>query len=457
MKGGRISEPSSMGITEQLINCGFNSGRMKTGTPPRLDKRTIDFEKLEEQVGESGHKFSFYYRQKEMLSSINCHITYTNENVHRELEKGFSDSPMFDGTIKSLGPRYCPSIETKLVIFNEKNSHQLYLEPEGVDSIEYYLNGFSTSLPYEVQKSAIQFIPGLERAKIIRPGYAIEYDFFDPTQLKHTLESKILSNLFLAGQINGTTGYEEAGSQGLMAGINAHLKLNELDSFVLSRNEAYIGVLIDDLVTKGVDEPYRMFTSRAEHRLILRQDNADERLSALGYSIGLLPEYLFNVYLKKSELVNTIFEQVEKISVRPEEANNFLVENDSAPIRQKTKLYSIVSRPNISFKDFLGKNPFFKSKLEPIPNEIFDEVIEAVEVRIKYAGYITRENSIADKIKRLESIKIENKFDYPTILSLSTEARQKLERINPSTIGQAGRIPGISPNDINVLLILLGR
>ncbi len=457
MKGGRISEPSSVGLTEQLINCGFVAGRMKTGTPPRLDRRTIDFEMLDEQVGEVGNKFSFYYRNETVLPQMNCHITYTNEAVHGELEKGFKDSPMFDGTITSLGPRYCPSIETKLVIFNEKNSHQLYLEPEGVDSIEYYLNGFSTSLPYEVQESAIKFIPGLEHAKIIRPGYAIEYDFFDPTKLLHTLESKILNNLYLAGQINGTTGYEEAGAQGLMAGINANLKIRELDSFVLLRNQAYVGVLIDDLVTKGVDEPYRMFTSRAEHRLILRQDNADERLSALGYSIGLLPEYLFNVYLKKSILVNTIFDQVANVSVKPEIVNDFLIANDSAPIRYKTKLYNIVSRPNICFKDILEKNTFLKGKLEPVPSEIFSEVIEAVEVRIKYAGYISRENSIADKIKRLESIKIENKFDYSTILSLSTEARQKLQKINPETIGQAGRIPGISPNDINVLLILLGR
>lgn len=457
MKGGRISEPSSIGITEQLKTYGFGVGRMKTGTPPRLDKRTIDFEVLEEQVGETDNQFSFYYRNGRKLPVINCHITYTNEKVHGELEKGFKFSPMFDGTIKSLGPRYCPSIETKLVIFNEKKSHQLFLEPEGVDSIEYYLNGFSTSLPLENQESAIKFIPGLENAKIIRSGYAIEYDFFDPTGLNHSLESKLISNLFLAGQINGTTGYEEAGAQGLIAGINAHQRINGLNPFILNRDQAYIGVLIDDLVTKGVDEPYRMFTSRAEHRLILRQDNADERLSEFGYKLGLLSEDFYNQFLVKTVLVDQVLDKTNSISLKPEFVNDFLLENNSAPIKQKTKLRNILSRPQISFQDLLENSDFLKAHFLDIPDEIFTEVIESAEIRIKYSGYINREYNIVEKLKRFEKIKISNKFEYEKIMSLSTEARQKLTKIQPETIGQALRIPGISPNDINVLLILLGR
>jgi tRNA uridine 5-carboxymethylaminomethyl modification enzyme len=457
MEGGRISEPSSFGITEQLKKLGLRAGRMKTGTPPRLDKRTINFSVLEEQLGERGNQFSYYYKKSNSLPTINCHITYTNELVHKELEKGFKYSPMFDGTIRSLGPRYCPSIETKLIIFNDKTSHQLFLEPEGVDTIEYYLNGFSTSLPFENQENAIKHIPGLENAIIVRPGYAIEYDFFDPTQLYHSLESKILVNLFLAGQINGTTGYEEAGAQGLMAGINAHLKIREMAPLVLERNQAYIGVLIDDLVTKGVDEPYRMFTSRAEHRLILRQDNADERLSAIGFKLGLLQEEFYSVFLKKSLLISKIMDQISKITLRPEQVNEYLISRESSPIKQKTKLYSIISRPQVDFMHLLNELPFIRRQMEHIPAELENEVIEAVEIRIKYAGYINREIIIAEKLSRLDNIKIENKFDYASILSLSTEAREKLLKINPKTIGQAQRIPGISPNDINVLLILLGR
>jgi tRNA uridine 5-carboxymethylaminomethyl modification enzyme len=457
MNGGRISEPASYGISEQLKHLGFSTGRMKTGTPPRIDKRTINFEKLEEQKGETGKQFSYYYKSECSLPIINCHITYTNDLVHRELEKGFKFSPMFDGTIKSLGPRYCPSIETKLVIFKEKSSHQLYLEPEGVDSVEYYLNGFSTSLPFEIQERAIRLVPGLENAKLMRPGYAIEYDYFDPTQLRHTLESKLISNLFLAGQINGTTGYEEAGAQGLVAGINAHHKINDLMSFTLARNQAYIGVLIDDLVTKGVDEPYRMFTSRAEHRLILRQDNADERLSLIGNKLGLLPNELFNNYLVKTKILNNLLNFMSNISISPELINIYLTENESAPIKQRTKLNSIISRPQVSLMEVLKNFPDILNKFEDIPDSLYNEVIEAAEIKIKYAGYISREESIAGKLQRLEDIRIENKFDYSSIQSLSTEARQKLARINPKTIGQALRIPGISPSDINVLLILLGR
>jgi tRNA uridine 5-carboxymethylaminomethyl modification enzyme len=430
---------------------------MKTGTPPRLDKRTIDFSMLEEQKGEDDLQFSFYHKRAFALEQMNCHITYTNERVHQELEKGFKFSPMFDGTIKSLGPRYCPSIETKLIIFSDKLSHQLYLEPEGNDSIEYYLNGFSTSLPFEVQERAIKFVPGLENARITRPGYAIEYDFFDPTQLNHSLESKLVEGLFLAGQINGTTGYEEAGAQGLMAGVNAHRKLVGVEPFLLSRDQAYIGVLIDDLVTKGVDEPYRMFTSRAEHRLLLRQDNADERLSEIGYKLGLLPEEYYNVFKLKSDLVINQLDKLKGISIKPELVNDFLIKNSSSSIRQRIKLLTLLSRPQVSLKYLLKEIPFLIRYFDSIPEGIFEEVVQAIEIRIKYAGYIDREFLVADKLSRLENIKIENKFNYTDILSLSTEAREKLTKINPKTIGQAHRIPGISPNDINVLLVLLGR
>jgi tRNA uridine 5-carboxymethylaminomethyl modification enzyme len=364
---------------------------------------------------------------------------------------------MFDGTIQSLGPRYCPSIETKLIIFSEKTSHQLYLEPEGVDSVEYYLNGFSTSLPFEVQEEALKFIKGLENVRMIRPGYAIEYDFLDPTQLNHSLESKLIEGLFLAGQINGTTGYEEAGAQGLMAGINANHFCKDKEPLILGRNQAYIGVLIDDLVTKGVDEPYRMFTSRAEHRLILRQDNADERLSGIGNSIGLLPDDLYNRYLEKEAWINKVYARISEISVKPELFNDFLIEMGSTAIKQKTRLGSIISRPQVNFLSLISFFPGLLKLDTEIPELLYKDVLEAVEIQIKYAGYINREITAADKLKRLENVKIENKFDYNSILSLTTEAREKLSKINPKTIGQAHRIPGISPNDINVLLIMLGR
>lgn len=457
MSGGRISESAAIGITDQLKRHGFTAGRMKTGTPPRIDKRTIDFSELEEQEGEMGQQFSYYFHNKRILPQINCHITYTNDFVHKELEKGFRFSPMFDGTIKGLGPRYCPSIETKLVIFSDKTSHQLYLEPEGIDSVEYYLNGFSTSLPFENQEKAIRHIKGLENAKVIRPGYAIEYDFFDPTQLYHTLESKLVNSLFLAGQVNGTTGYEEAGAQGLVAGVNAHQKINSLESLVFRREQAYIGVLMDDLVTKGVDEPYRMFTSRAEHRLILRQDNADERLSEIGFGLGLLPKEFFDLFLEKSKSVENVMMHLNKLSVKPDQVNQYLFDNKSSPIKQNTKLLNIISRPQVSLNSFLDAFPFYQKKIKQLPTRVFKEVLDSVEIKIKYAGYISRESTVADKIRRLENIKIENKFNYETILSLSTEAREKLKKVNPKTIGQAQRIPGISPSDINVLLILLGR
>lgn len=457
VEGGRISEPASYGITEQLKGLGITSGRMKTGTPPRLDKRTIDFSQLEEQEGELENQFSYYYKSENRLPVMNCHLTYTSLDVHRELEKGFKFSPMFDGTIKSLGPRYCPSIETKLIIFSEKESHQLYLEPEGVDSIEYYLNGFSTSLPFEVQEEAIKKIPGLSQAKIIRPGYAIEYDFFDPTQLDHTLESKVIRNLFLAGQVNGTTGYEEAGAQGLVAGINSCRKLQHKEPFVLSRDQAYIGVLIDDLVTKGVDEPYRMFTSRAEYRLLLRQDNADERLSEIGYNLGLLGSDDYEQFVRKQEMIELIYQKISTFSINPDMINDFLIGHESAPLKQKVKLLNIISRPQISLSDLFANFPKLYKWLKLETKDLTKEILESVEIKIKYVGYINREYAVADKLKRLENIKIENRFDYSVIQSLSTEARQKLERIRPKTIGQAKRIPGISPNDINVLLVLLGR
>jgi len=458
MEGGRIGESASYNLSDQLLNVGFRTGRLKTGTPVRIDGRSIDFTKLEEQKGDDNiQKFSFLPEIKSKLERKSCWITYTNERVHTILEEGFADSPMYNGTIVGTGPRYCPSIESKIVTFAERTSHQLFLEPEGENTIEYYLNGFSSSLPADVQLRALKEVPGLENVKIFRPGYAIEYDYFDPTQLFHSLESKLISNLFLAGQINGTTGYEEAAAQGLIAGINANHKIAGKEPFQLDRNQAYIGVLIDDLVTKGVDEPYRMFTSRAEHRLILRQDNADERLSEIGFNIGLLEEKFFNFFKIKESLIIDILAQLRILSVKPEIINNFLREKDSSPIKQKTSLYNILSRPQINFDEFLVKFPEYLDLIIKIPILLFVQVIQSVEIRIKYAGYINREYSVVNKLKRLENVVIENKFDYSTLLSLSTEAREKLNKIKPKTIGQANRIPGISPNDINVLLVLLGR
>jgi len=458
VSGGRISESPSLGITEQLTSAGFKAGRMKTGTPVRIDKRTIDFSKLQKQEGDLGENhFSFLPDIKSDLNQLPCYITYTNEKVHEIVKSGFEDSPLFDGTIKGLGPRYCPSIETKLITFADKDQHQLFLEPEGEDSLEYYLNGFSSSLNWQVQNDAIHSIPGLEKAKILKPGYAIEYDYFEPTQLSHTLETKIIENLYFAGQINGTTGYEEAGAQGLMAGINAHLKNNGLKSLVLSRNEAYIGVLIDDLVTKGVDEPYRMFTSRAEYRLLLRQDNADERLTPIGYNLGLVSEERHETLLSKIDYRNKVIDFCKSCSVKADFSNKLLLEKGTAVLNHSTRLESLIMRPQLTIFDFIRIIPRFERLFNSIDISIRKEVMESAEILIKYSGYIERENLVADKFKRLEGILIDKKFNYQQLESLSTEARQKLEKIHPKTIGQASRIPGVSPSDINVLLVLLGR
>lgn len=459
MKGGRIGEGASYDITEQLIDAGFKTGRLKTGTPVRIDGRTIDFSALTEQKGDKGYyKFSYLPGTESKLKQRSCWITYTNPEVHNILETGFDDSPMFDGTIQGAGPRYCPSIESKLVTFSEKEMHQLFLEPEGETTIEYYLNGFSSSLPWDVQYKGLQKIPGLEKAKIFRPGYAIEYDYFEPTQLHHTLETKILKNLFFAGQINGTTGYEEAGAQGIMAGINAHLKSHSnTEEFILKRNEAYIGVLIDDLVTKGIDEPYRMFTSRAEYRILLRQDNADARLTEKSFKLGLASAERIRLLNEKTDLINEIVEFARNFSVKQRFVNQLLIEKGTSELKQGVKLIDLILRPQLSIFDLIEPIIPFKIFLEKVPEERRMEIIEGAEIVIKYEGYINREKQLADKLDKLENIIIENRFIYSELKSISTEARQKLQKINPKTIGQARRISGVSPADINVLLILLGR
>lgn len=456
--GGRIGENASYFLSDQLFNFGFKTGRLKTGTPVRIDGRSIDFSKLQEQKGDDKTgKFSYLPDVKSSLSQRSCWITYTNEIVHSILESGFADSPMYNGTIVGAGPRYCPSIESKIVTFAERDSHQLFLEPEGENTIEYYLNGFSSSLPWDVQLKALHHVPGLENVKIFRPGYAIEYDYFDPTQLKHSLETKLLDNLFFAGQINGTTGYEEAAAQGIMAGINAHLKVNEHEPFVLQRDEAYIGVLIDDLVTKGVDEPYRMFTSRAEYRILLRQDNADFRLTAKSYELGLASEDRYKLCIEKKNCVDQIVEFVSKFSIKPQFVNHILEEKGSSPLKQGLKLVDIISRPQISIFDLIDDIKPFSKFLGLLPQNRIKEFLESTEIVIKYSGYIDREKIVADKYKRLENISIKGKFDYQKINTISTEARLKLSEIQPDTIGQASRISGVSPSDINVLLVLLGR
>jgi len=456
--GGRISETSSYGITEQLVSLGFSSGRMKTGTPVRIDKRTINFSKLVRQDGDDQYSgFSFLPGMKGSLQNLPCFITYTNSKVHKIIESGFKDSPLFDGTIKGLGPRYCPSIETKLITFADKERHQLFLEPEGTNSLEYYLNGFSSSLNWTIQNDAMHCIEGLEDAKIIKPGYAIEYDYFLPTQLTHTLETKIIQNLFFAGQINGTTGYEEAGCQGLIAGINAHLKIHDLHPFVLSRNESYIGVLIDDLVTKGVDEPYRMFTSRAEYRMLLRQDNADERLSFKAFDLGLVDVNRLERVKSKLHWKSIVIQFCKDFSVKPGIVDTLLQSKNTPSIKQNSKLDLMIRRPQLSIFDFIDIIVPLNEIFLHIESNLRHEVFEAAEIHLKYFGYIERESVVADKILRLESLQISDKFDYQFIESLSTEARQKLQYIKPITIGQASRIPGVSPSDINVLLVLLGR
>lgn len=455
-EGGRAGDAASYGITEQLVELGFEAGRMKTGTPARLDARTIDFERLEPQYGdEKPSKFSFSPDTEVVKNQLPCFLVYTSQEVHDTLRTGFEDSPLFNGTIQGIGPRYCPSIEDKLRTFAGKEQHQLFLEPEGRTTNEYYLNGFSSSLPYEVQINALHQIEGLEDVHVYRPGYAIEYDYFPPTQLHHSLETKLVDNLYFAGQINGTTGYEEAAAQGLMAGINAHRRLRGEEAVVLRRDEAYIGVLIDDLVTKGVDEPYRMFTSRAEYRILLRQDNADVRLTPIGYKIGLISEKRHEILLKKNRAVESLISFAREQSVKASEICDYLKSVNSEPLTQGRKLYDILLRNETTIEGLRSALP----KLERFitREEISADAIEEAEILIKYRGYIEREKMIAEKLQRLENIAIPEGFDFSSMNSLTIEARQKLSRIAPKTIGQASRIPGVSPADINVLLIKFGR
>ncbi len=452
--GGRAGDKPSTGLTEQLISAGFTSGRMKTGTPPRVDGRSLDYTKMEEQPGdEKPSKFSFSSETSPLSKQRSCHITYTNDNVHDVLRTGFEQSPMFTGRIQGLGPRYCPSIEDKIVRFSERERHQLFIEPEGWDTVEIYVNGFSTSLPEDVQYKAMRLIPGFENAKMFRPGYAIEYDFFQPTQLKNTLETKGLDNLYFAGQINGTTGYEEAAGQGIMAGINAHLKSTEKESFILKRDEAYIGVLIDDLITKGTTEPYRMFTSRAEYRILLRQDNADVRLTPLSNKLGLASNDMLEKVELKNKNVSSILKQFEETSLLPEEVNEYLETQKSAPIKQKVKANTVITRPNIEIKSIITSSEKLSNSLDSYT----EEELEGAEILMKYEGYISREKEVADKMMRLENIKLHDNLNYKSLSSLSAEAVEKLTKVKPNTLGQASRISGISASDISVLMVYMNK
>ena len=454
VKGGRISEPASYGITEQLVELGFKSDRMKTGTPARVDARSIHFNEMIRQDGDNDwHQFSYLPSVRRELKQMPCWITYTNPQTHEALRAGLKDSPLFNGQIQSIGPRYCPSIETKIVTFADKEAHQLFLEPEGVDSNEYYVNGFSSSLPWQVQLAGLKTVKGLEDIVLYRPGYAIEYDFFDPTQLYHTLETKQIKNLFFAGQINGTTGYEEAAGQGLVAGVNAHINVHGGTPFTMSRDESYIGVLIDDLVNKGVDEPYRMFTSRAEYRILLRQDNADERLTKRSYEMGLADKERYDLLCQKEAACADFIEYMQQTVVHKGEVDGWLEQIGSTPLHEGCKISELILRPQVNIKDLAEVLPALKTKIETIS----DEIVESCEIQIKYAGYIKREQMEAAKLQRLDQIRIPDGFNYNEVQSLSTEARQKLSRIRPKSIGEAQRIPGVSPNDVSVLLVLMGR
>ena len=454
VKGGRISEPASYGLTEQLVGLGFKSDRMKTGTPARVDARSIHFDQMIRQDGDdTWHQFSYLDTVKRGLKQMPCWITYTNPNTHEALRAGLKDSPLFNGQIRSIGPRYCPSIETKIVTFADKEAHQLFLEPEGVDSNEYYVNGFSSSLPWQVQLAGLKTVKGLEDIVLYRPGYAIEYDFFDPTQLHHTLETKQIKNLFFAGQINGTTGYEEAAGQGLVAGVNAHINVHGGAPFTMGRDESYIGVLIDDLVNKGVDEPYRMFTSRAEYRILLRQDNADERLTKRSYEMGLADKCRYDLWRKKEASCADFIAFMNTFTVRKGSIDGWLESIGSTPLHEGCKISELILRPQVGIKELAEVVPELKAKME----NLSDEIMESCEIQIKYAGYIKREQLEAAKLQRLDQIRIPDGFNYEEVQSLSTEARQKLSRIRPKSIGEAQRIPGVSPNDVSVLLVLMGR